>query len=182
MTLIKSVAGRAALDCDIREWGGRDDPQHEVIDMYKRILVPIDGSPTAKRGLDEAIRLAQHHGARLCLVHVTGLFIVAPMLRGGPPVGDIMKYLRESGARLLERAERLVRKHGVAADTAMLKSEGGHAADAIVQHAQKWRANLIVMGTHGRRGISRLALGSDADLVARMSPVPVLLVKVRAKR
>jgi nucleotide-binding universal stress UspA family protein len=153
-----------------------------VINMYKRILVPIDGSPTAKRGLDEAIRLARHHGARLCLVHVTGLFIVTPLLGRGDYVGDIMDYLRDSGSRLLEQAARLVRKRGVAAETVMLEFDGSHAADAIVQHAKKWRANLIVMGTHGRRGISRLALGSDADLVARTSPVPVLLVKARSAR
>jgi nucleotide-binding universal stress UspA family protein len=153
-----------------------------MIPMYKRILVPIDGSPTAKRGLDEAMRLARHQGARLCLVHVTGLFIVTPLLARGAYVGDIRKYLRESGSRLLEQASQLVRKQGVTCTTVMLDFAGSHAADAIVAHARKWRADLIVMGTHGRRGISRLALGSDADLVARTSPVPVLLVRTRAAR
>ena len=56
------------------------------------------------------------------------------------------------------------------------------AADVIVQHAKKWRASLIVMGTHGRSGLSRLALGSDAEKVVRTSPIPVLVVRAKAKK
>jgi nucleotide-binding universal stress UspA family protein len=54
---------------------------------------------------------------------------------------------------------------------------GGPAADVIVREAKKQRADLIVLGTHGRRGMRRLVLGSDAEQVVRMSPVPVLLVR-----
>ena len=150
--------------------------------MYKRILVPIDGSPTAKRGMDEALRLARQQGARVCLVSVTGLFVITPLLGRGAYVADVTQYLRDSAEKLLALAAKLARSRGVAAETALVEFNGSHAAEAIVEQARKWRADLIVMGTHGRRGISRFTLGSDADLVARTSPVPVLLVKGRAAR
>lgn len=59
----------------------------------------------------------------------------------------------------------------------LLESIGGRAADLIVDQAKQWNADLIVMGTHGRRGLRRLALGSDAELVVRSASVPVLLVR-----
>ena len=59
----------------------------------------------------------------------------------------------------------------------MLEHFGGQAASLIVEDAKKWKADLIVLGTHGRRGIRRLVMGSDAEEIVRTSPVPVLLVR-----
>jgi len=145
--------------------------------MYKKILVPIDGSPTSKRGLAEAIRLAKYHKARMRLIHVVDVFIVTPTFESGRYVDDIQKSFREDGRRLLKKAEALVRKHGLAVDSVMFEIVGGHAADIIVAQAKKWRADIIVIGTHGRRGVLRLVMGSDAEEVVRTSPVPVLLVR-----
>lgn len=145
--------------------------------MYNRILVPVDGSHPSKRGLTEAIRLAKHHEARLRLIHVVDVFIVAPPLESGPYVDDIQKTFREDGRRLLNRAEALARKHGLTVDSVMFEIVGGRAAEIIVTQAKKWRADIIVIGTHGRRGVRRLVMGSDAEEVVRTSPVPVLLVR-----
>jgi len=149
----------------------------KVIIMYKKILVPLDGSRTAQRGLDEAIRLAAHHQAKLRLVHVVDGFAVTPTLEAGRYVNDIQKSFRASGARLLKKAEALVRRHGLQVDTVMFETVGGRAADSVVAQAKKWRADIIVIGTHGRRGLSRLVMGSDAEQIIRSSPVPVLTVR-----
>jgi nucleotide-binding universal stress UspA family protein len=145
--------------------------------MYKKILVPIDGSSKAKRGLAEAIRLAKHHKAKVRLIHVVDVFIVTPTLESGRYVEDIQKSFREDGRRLLKNAEALVRKHGIAVDSVMFEIVGSQAAEIIVEQARKWRADIIVIGTHGRRGVLRLVMGSDAEEVVRTSPVPVLLVR-----
>ena len=145
--------------------------------MYKKILVPVDGSHTSKLGLNEAIRLAKHHKARLRLIHVVDVFIVTPALESGRYVVDIQKSFREYGRRILKKAEALARKHGLSADSVMFEIVGGHAAEIIVAQAKKWRAEIIVLGTHGRRGVGRLVMGSDAEQVVRTSPVPVLLVR-----
>jgi nucleotide-binding universal stress UspA family protein len=145
--------------------------------MYKRILAPVDGSHTSTRGLNEAIRLAQHHKARLRLIHVVDAFIITPAFESGRYVKDIQKTFRADGGRILKRAEALARRHGLKVDSVMFEIVGGGAAETIVEQARKWRADLIVIGTHGRRGVSRLVMGSDAEQVARSAPVPVLLVR-----
>ena len=85
--------------------------------------------------------------------------------------------MRERGKVILEESVSLVRKAGLEPESAMLESIGGPAAEFIVSKAVEMKAQLIVMGTHGRRGLRRLALGSDAEQVIRTSPVPVLLVR-----
>jgi nucleotide-binding universal stress UspA family protein len=150
--------------------------------MYKKILVPLDGSRTSKQGLDEAITLARHHKARLRLIHVVDVFVVTPTLEGGSYVDDIQETFRASGKKLLARAAALVHKRGLKADTVMLETIGGRAADVIVAQAKKWRADIIVIGTHGRRGLNRLVMGSDAEQVIRSSPVPVLTVRPATAR
>jgi len=145
---------------------------------YKRILVPIDGSPTSSRGLREAISLAKAQKARLQLVHVVDVHTAALAgLEGGPAVTELAAALKERGRRLLETAAALVRKNGLACDTVLLETLTGPAAEPIVRQARKWRADLIVIGTHGRRGLKRLLMGSDAEQIVRNAPVPVLLVR-----
>ena len=116
--------------------------------MYQKILVPIDGSPTSKRGLTEAIRLAKYHKARVRLIHVVDVFIVTPTLESGRYVDEIQKSFRDAGRRLLKDAEALVRKHGITVDSVMFEIVGAHAAGIIVEQAKKWRADIIVIGTH----------------------------------
>lgn len=94
---------------------------------------------------------------------------------------DLLSLLRENGKRILADAAALPRRGRVAAETAMVERLCWRPADVIVEQAKKLGADLIVIGTHGRRGIRRLVLGSDAEQVLRTTPVPVLLVRAQAE-
>jgi nucleotide-binding universal stress UspA family protein len=146
--------------------------------MYRRILVPIDGSATSFLGLQEALKLAESSPATLRLVHVVNEFLMSDVMYFPADHYDkLIEPLREAGRRVLENARRITRERGLEAQAVMLETIGGRAADLILTDARTWPADLIVMGTHGRRGLSRMVLGSDAELVLRGSPVPVLLVR-----
>ncbi|MGQ0750238.1 MAG: universal stress protein [Betaproteobacteria bacterium] len=146
--------------------------------MYKRIFVPVDGSNTSARGLREALKLARRPGARLRLLHVIDESVLALT----PEVGvvDISGSLIAEGKKTLKKARALAERHGIKTDTVMLENFSGRVADVILAEARKWRADVIVMGTHGRRGISHMLLGSDAEAVVRGATVPVLLVRSKA--
>jgi nucleotide-binding universal stress UspA family protein len=149
--------------------------------MYQKILVAVDGSATALRGVDEAIKVAKVTGGQLMVVHVVNDLIMAPEYVPAAYYEAIIQSLRESGVKVLEQATTPIRRADVPCEQKLMETVGGRAADEIVNQARQWRADLIVMGTHGRRGLKRLALGSDAELVVRLSPVPVLLVRDNAE-
>lgn len=146
--------------------------------LYQRILVPVDGSSTADRGVTEAIAMAKLTGASVRLVHVVN---EQPLAYGedGASVawGDMAAALQEAGRSILESARKRVAAAGVDVDTQMPEVFGRRVADVVNELAVAWRANLIVIGTHGRRGVTRLFLGSDAEQILRSAPVPVLLVR-----
>jgi nucleotide-binding universal stress UspA family protein len=145
--------------------------------MYERILVPIDGSPTSTLGLDEAIRLGKAHGAAILLLHVIDRSRLPFEAGNVSYLKTVMDAVRESAWHLLRSAAGRVRTAGLAAETLLRESDSGRVAEAVIDEARRWPADLIVMGTHGRRGVSHLFLGSDAEAVVRLSPVPVLLVR-----
>jgi nucleotide-binding universal stress UspA family protein len=144
---------------------------------YRKILVAVDGSPTSMKGLREAIRVAKDGGSHLVVLNVVNeLYAFAP-LEGYAPGVDLVPALREGGRRTLAKAKALADKAGVRATTVLRETIGGAAADAIVREARKQRADLLVLGTHGHRGLRRMVLGSDAEQVVRSASVPVLLVR-----
>lgn len=143
---------------------------------YSKILVAVDGSAAANKGLREALRLAKREGARLLILNVVNDFPAVASLEGPVPV-DVTPMLRKGGERILERARAAAAKARVKPTLLAREISGGPVAGAIVREAKKQRADLIVLGTHGRRGVRRLVLGSDAEQVVRQSPVPVLLVR-----
>jgi nucleotide-binding universal stress UspA family protein len=146
---------------------------------YRKILVAVDGSPASNKGLREAIRLAKAGRARLFIVHVVDEFQAFASTDGlmVAPAVDLVPALIEGGKRILAKAKALAEKHKVSAKTVLRERIGGPAADKIVREARKLGADLIVLGTHGRRGVRRLVLGSDAEQVVRAASVPVLLVR-----
>jgi len=144
--------------------------------MYKKILVPVDGSSTSQRGLEEAISLAKLCGAAVRFVHVVNELIIANDFLA-INYGELVDRLRDDGQKILDAAAARARAKGVASESDLIETIGGQAAREILNVSRKWGADLIVMGTHGRRGIRRLALGSDAEVVLRNSSVPVLLVR-----
>jgi nucleotide-binding universal stress UspA family protein len=146
--------------------------------MYKRILVPVDGSHTATLGLKEAIKLAKDQRAQIRIIHVVDeLAAVSPALFGS--VYDrIIEQLRSTGASILKTAQALASEAGVTAvDTQLVEAMGGPAGEQVVRTAREWPADLIVCGTHGRRGLRRIVMGSDAEYILRRSPVPILFVR-----
>lgn len=146
--------------------------------MYERILVPVDGSRTSSRGLDEAIKIAVKMGANIRLVHVVDDASMAMATSAlAVNVGELLTSLADAGEQILDDAKRVVQESGVTADAALRHCTSGRVSDLILKEAADWRANLIVIGTHGRRGAGRLLLGSDAEQVLRRASVPVLLVR-----
>ncbi|HTS22770.1 MAG TPA: universal stress protein [Casimicrobiaceae bacterium] len=150
--------------------------------MFRKILVPIDGSPPARRGLEEAILLAKDQSASIRLLHVLDESAVTRAYDGttylpASYVDDLMRNLTAAGSKLIKDAAAKARQRRVKVEGVLLEAFGRRVADVIVAEAKKWSADVIVLGTHGRAGLSRVVLGSDAELVVRESPCPVLLVR-----
>lgn len=146
--------------------------------MYQRILVPVDGSPTSKHGLQEAVRMAKLTGGKLRLLHVvddTSIALSFDAYAGYP--SDWFENLRRDGERLVADAKAVVMAAGVDVETVLRDNFALPVHEVVVNEAVAWPADLIVLGTHGRRGIGRVMLGSSAENVLRRSPVPVLLVR-----
>jgi nucleotide-binding universal stress UspA family protein len=150
--------------------------------MYKRILVPLDGSETARYGLREAITLAKEQHATLRLIHVLSELPIIVEMASVANFDKVRKSLFESAEAMLQQSKALADSLGVQTEIQLCELAGGRVADAIVQEARDCGCDLIVIGTHGRRGISRTLLGSDAERVLRQSPVPVLLVREPGQR
>ncbi len=146
--------------------------------VYRKILVPVDGSPASNRGLIEAMALARNQGATLRLVHVLDELILGPGAEAVVYLGNTVDLLREAGEQIVAKAEAAAQASGLESESVILETTGGRAADAIVAEARAWGADLIVLGTHGRRGARRLVMGSDAEEIVRTTPVPVLLVRM----
>ncbi|HEY9108258.1 MAG TPA: universal stress protein [Roseateles sp.] len=146
--------------------------------MYQRILVPTDGSSTAEKGLIEAIAVARLSGGRIRLLHVVDAMSVAIGADGlAGYSADVLPVLRDAGSAILDAAQGRVNAAGVAVDQSLREVLSGRVADQVVEEAEAWKADLIVIGTHGRRGVRRLVLGSDAEQILRAAQVPVLLVR-----
>jgi nucleotide-binding universal stress UspA family protein len=145
--------------------------------MYGKILVPVDGSETSKRGLTEACRLAKELNARMRCLHVIDEHYLTANYMGVMYTPELIDKLRDNGKEILDKASEQARMSGVKVESVLQESAERRVSYMILDEAKTWAADLIVMGTHGRRGLSHLALGSDAESVVRDSPVPVLLVR-----
>ena len=146
--------------------------------MYERILVPYDGSATSDKALAEAVRLAKLCSSRLRLIHVVDpLTHVSGFETGATYTKQILPGLLAAGMELLRNAREPIEAQGVDIESELIQSSGERVARIVVEQAESWKADLIVLGTHGRRGIDRVLMGSDAEQVARTAPVPVLLVR-----
>ncbi|HVE53974.1 MAG TPA: universal stress protein [Ramlibacter sp.] len=146
--------------------------------MFQRILVPVDGSDPSQHALQTACRLAAEHKGQLRLVHVMDR---KAYLTGYDPAGAgsgaLYEALNSSGRKILAESVAAARAAGATADTLMVDELGTRLGDAIARAATDWNADLIVVGTHGRSGPSRLLLGSGAEQVIRLAPVPVLVTR-----
>ncbi|MFT4103868.1 MAG: universal stress protein [Burkholderiaceae bacterium] len=146
--------------------------------MYQRILVPVDGSVTSNAGLDEAIKLAKLTQATIRLVHVVDEMVVTTGLEpAGAMISDMIPAMKAAGEKVIADARARVQAAGVSVDAHLIETFGHRTSDQVIEDAKTWSAELIVIGTHGRRGMKRLMLGSDAEQILRLSTIPVLLVR-----
>ena len=145
--------------------------------MYGRILVPVDGSSTSNRGLMEAINLAKDQKAKLRLLHAIDESFLVYDAYGMMSWDSVTRSLREGGEKLMAEAKTLAARNGIDAESVVTETLKDRVAGVILKEARDWRADLIVMGTHGRRGFGHLVLGSDAEAVLHDAPVPVLLIR-----
>jgi len=146
--------------------------------MYQKILVPVDGSAPSTRGLLEAIKLARDDHAQLRLVHVVNTIVSAIDYAAGPgSTIDPSTRTNDADVAALKRAESLVTQNGLNSEPVLLSTVTDNVGELIVRQAKEWNADIIVMGTHGRGGLSRLILGSNAEHVLRHTQVPVLFVR-----
>ena len=149
--------------------------------MYTHILIATDGSDLAAKGIDQGVRLAQKLGASVTVVTVTEPWVSigtdATFGWGGysNPLDEYEKASDESAKAILTKAKEAAAAIG--ADVKTLHIPNQYPADAIVNAAQELGADLIVMASHGRRGLGRLLLGSQAAQVLTHSNVPVLIIK-----
>jgi nucleotide-binding universal stress UspA family protein len=142
--------------------------------MYKRILIPVDGSETSNRAVVAALQMARENGGRVRLVHALDELAY---LSGYEYSADLLKAARDQGSRVLEDAQVMARSAGVPADGKLVETAGRRLGELVAEEARNWEADLVVVGTHGRRGMSRILLGSGAEQVLRLAPVPVLAVR-----
>lgn len=146
--------------------------------MYQNILVPIDGSPTAGLGLHEAIGLARRLRSHIRILHIVNGALWVGAEGASSQIDDILTQMRSSGESIVHEAKSAARAAGLeAVEGKLIEAPGRHAGDLILAEARDWPADLIVCGTHGRRGLHRLVMGSDAEYIVRSSSVPVLLVR-----
>jgi nucleotide-binding universal stress UspA family protein len=156
--------------------------------MFKRILVAVDGSAASNAGLRSAIGLAVDQHASLVALHIVDDTVIAINFEGGyvPPnyVDSFYEELRKNGRRTLDKVERVASAFNVPVECVLAETHGQTVAHVILQQARRLKADVIVLGTHGRRGLQRALMGSDAEAVVREARVPVLLVRSleRAKR
>jgi nucleotide-binding universal stress UspA family protein len=141
--------------------------------MYQRILVAVDGSSTADLAIREASMLAADHKAALRLVHIIdqqpAFGLVTPR-----HIAAYQSELRQGGEGVLSDAVAAARKFDLQAETKLVVLDGPeqYIYEAIAKEGDLWPADLIVIGTHGRRGFHRLILGSVAEGLIRSRPSP----------
>ena len=145
--------------------------------MYQRMLVPLDGSAASECGLIEAIKLARGQNATLFFLHVVDDFKMLVELTSVRAYDEMVKGLRQYGLEVLAKARHAAEEAGVHCESLLREVTNERVAQVIVDQAKQHGCDVIVMGTHGRRGVNRIAMGSEAEQVARTSPVPVLLVR-----
>jgi nucleotide-binding universal stress UspA family protein len=143
---------------------------------YRRILAAVDGSEAGAAGLREALRLAKSEAAELFVVHVVNEAVPYSPLAGAPPT-KLFDLMLDAGRRVLQQAQDEAQRAGVRAQTVLVEHADRGAAGGILSQAGRLDADLLVLGTHGRRGLTRALLGSDAEEVVRRAGAPVLLVR-----
>jgi nucleotide-binding universal stress UspA family protein len=139
---------------------------------FTRILVPIDGSETSTKALGTALRLASETGARVRLVHCLDEHAYQ-----GEHTGEVLKEALTAAEKVLADGLALANAAGVEADTKLVDFSAQRLGQIIFEATRAFEADLVVVGSHGRRGIARMLLGSGAEQIIRLASAPVLLIR-----
>ncbi len=146
--------------------------------MYKKILVPLDGSSTSNLALEHAVALARLSGGSVLLFHVIEeLAHSNGFERPKIYIEQVRPRFIANSQAILDKASERLRQEGVNVETLMLESGGKRASELIAEQAKASGCDIVILGTHGRRGVERFLMGSDAEQVARIASVPVMLVR-----
>ncbi|WP_454780466.1 universal stress protein [Legionella sp. WA2022007384] len=146
--------------------------------MYQNILVAIDESDTSMQAFQEAIKLSKMHKAKLRIVHIANEFY-APYVGTGVDYEKLEASFKEYGQQFLDKMQTMAKKQYADCEAQLLEINPSKekVPEKILEAAKNWPADLIVIGTHGRRGYQHLLLGSVAEGVIRNAPIPVLLIR-----
>jgi nucleotide-binding universal stress UspA family protein len=148
--------------------------------MYKRIMVAIDDSATSNKALNEAAQLATSVGAALCIVHAEDESLLEhSAISTGTliDVDEVEAEIRAGGMQLLNGAAAHVARHGITAEKRLIESSSKRVPEMITECARDWEADLVIVGTHGRRGMERLLVGSVAEKLVRVANTSLMLVR-----
>ncbi|BDD94202.1 universal stress protein [Pandoraea sp. XJJ-1] len=147
--------------------------------MPHRILLATDGSETSWRALHEAIRFAMPDDVVRAVSVIDDPFAhYQAAFASHIDLEAVRDALISENQQTLSDTYKTLREEGIQADTRSidLRAWGGTVADAIIREAERWHADLLVLGTHGRKGVRRLLMGSVAEQVLRQTHRPVMLV------
>lgn len=150
--------------------------------MYRRILVAVDGSRPSNKALAAALKLAKQQRARLRVVHVADVLPPGGMEPAYIDVDTYRDSALTAGRDVIRRAEARARAARVRVESALVETVGHDVSSAVVEQARRWRADLVVLGTHGRTGLARLFMGSVAEGVVRHASAAVLLIRSAGHR
>jgi nucleotide-binding universal stress UspA family protein len=145
--------------------------------MYQHILIAVDGSDVSVRAEEQGFALAKALGSQVTLVHSTEPWptAVSGEWALAMPLKEYQELATANAKNVLTGAAERAGRYGVACKTVHIPDR--YAADGIIEHAKATPCDLIVMGSHGRRGLSKLLLGSEATRVLTGAPVPVLICR-----
>lgn len=147
---------------------------------YKRIMVAVDGSTTSDLALKESIQLTKALHSQLCIIHVVQGF-PASGIEWGIDLERFQEIMRNDGERVLNKAKKAVKDEDVSAEIQLIEISNPveKISEKIIEAIRLWNADLLVIGTHGRRGFNRFILGSVAEETIRLSQIPIHLIRAK---
>jgi nucleotide-binding universal stress UspA family protein len=148
--------------------------------MYKKILIATDGSEIAGKAVAHGIALGKEQGSHVSVIAVSEMWSALEMAHDAArgrtdPIGDYEGLATAAAKKVLDRAGEIAKLQGIQCE--LIHVADKHPAEGIIGAANEIGADLIVVGSHGRRGVNRLLLGSQANEVVTLSKVPVLIVR-----
>lgn len=152
-----------------------DNDKTDVIMSYKKIMVAVDGSKTTDLVLKEALYFSTSLNAHLCIVHVVDVY---PIYNLGIDFDRCREIVINDGMAMLETIKEKMANQSVVIETKLVELIDGEMriSEKLIETIKTYKSDLLILGTHGRRGFNRLILGSVAEETVRISPIPILLV------